>query len=105
MTIQRQGDLLNISQLEQLAAANSHSFHSTLAASLPADITHIDIDLSKTNFVDCGGIGALVALRKCVRNSNREVTIRLLNPSTSARRILQLTRMADLFAIEPALAA
>ena len=74
MTIQRQGDLLNISQLEQLAAANSHSFHSTLAASLPADITHIDIDLSKTNFVDCGGVGALVALRKCVRNCNREVT-------------------------------
>lgn len=89
-----------MSEIGELAAANSGTFQSALTASLGSNVTEIDIDLSETGFLDCGGVGALVALRKCAQRRNTSVSIRLLNPTSSARRLFQLTRMDDLFPIE-----
>ena len=100
MRITNQGRTLNVSGIKQLAAANRNDFASALSAALPKGVTQIEIDLSQTGFVDCGGVGALVALRNTARGLSEQVTIRLLNPSSAAQRIFKLTRMAELFPIE-----
>ena len=100
MKIVNDGTTLNVSAIPSLAAANSLAFQRELSAALPAGIQHINIDLSQTGFVDCGGVGALVALRNSVSHGSTQITIRLLNPTGSVRRIFSLTRMDDSFPIE-----
>ena len=100
MKIVSDGTTLNVSAILSLAAANSVAFQRELSAALPEGIQQIDIDLSQTGFVDCGGVGALVALRNSMRTASNQVTIRLLNPTVSVRRIFSLTRMDDFFPIE-----
>jgi anti-anti-sigma factor len=101
MKITRAGETLSVSQIEQLAAANSLSFQSELKAALPSDVQQIDIDLSETGFADCTGLGALIALRNCARHCcSANVIIRLLNPKPPIRRIFDLTRLDRIFPIE-----
>src|SRR5690349_12683115 len=100
MRIKRDGETLRVSEIGELAAASSGAFQSELAVWLANRVSEIEIDLSQTGFLDCGGVGALVALRKCARRRNSDVAIRLLNPTSSARRLFQLTRMDRVFPIE-----
>jgi len=99
MKIIRDGKRLRVSEIDDLAAGNSGAFQSAVTASIGPNVMEIDIDLSKTGFVDCGGVGALVALRKTARRQNNGVTIRLLNPTSSAQRLFQLTGLDRLFPI------
>ena len=98
MKILRDGETLNVSQIGELDAANCRTFSSRLRELLPT-ARQIDIDLSRTR-MDCGGLGALVALRNCARRQNRNVAIRLLNPTLPVQRLIALTRMDRLFPIE-----
>ena|SRR5437870_5681658 len=100
MKIVRDGETLNVSELEELAAANSSSFRTRITSALPAAVRNIEIDLSQTAFVDCGGVGALVAMRNCARRHNSDVAVRLLNPKPPVRRIFDLTGMEGVFSIE-----
>lgn len=101
MKIIRQGETLNISEIDQLATGNADLFHATVAAALPECPTRLEIDLSKTHFVDCAGVGALIALRNCARRRNAKVSVRLLNPAVATRRLLRLTRIESEFPIVP----
>jgi anti-anti-sigma factor len=101
MKIIQNDGTVKVNEIEQLAAANAALFESSVRAALPNCPRRIDIDLSQTDFVDCGGVGALVAVRKCARQRNAQATVHLLNPGVSARCLLKLTRMDFLFPIEP----
>jgi len=100
MKISQNEGAVCVSEIEQLAAADVDLFQSALEPALTGRPNRIDIDLSKTDFVDCGGVGALVALRKCARLQNDQATVRLLNPADAVRRLFKLTRMDALFPIE-----
>ena len=97
MNICHSGDTLNVSGLAQLGGADSQSFKSTLCNALPSEVKNINIDLSDTGYVDCAGLGALVALKNCVNRRNGRVAIRLFNPTPPVRRIFNLTRMDRVF--------
>jgi len=99
MKIIRDGKKLKISEIGELAAGTRGTFQSTLNPALGSQVSQIDIDLSDTGFLDCGGVGALVALRKSARRQNTSVAIRLLNPTSSAQRLFQLTGLDRLFPI------
>src|SRR5882724_5724180 len=92
MKLIRNGATLNVSELDELATANSGAFQSALRAALPAEVDRVEIDFSKTSFIDCGGVGALVALRKCNWRRNGKLAIRLVNPTPPVRQIFSLTR-------------
>lgn len=89
------GDTLNISEIEELATATANSFQSALSAALSGTVKHINLDLSQTSFVDCGGIGALIAIRK--RAGNGTATIRLLNPPKPLQHMVNVMKMGDVF--------
>lgn len=100
MKITREGQTVNVTGIAELAAANSSDFQSAVQAALPLGVQELQLDLSQTGFADCGGVGALVALRNRLRGFGNQPTIRLLNPTFEVRRIINLTRMEEVFPIE-----
>jgi anti-anti-sigma factor len=100
VTIINRGETLNVSGLAELGAANSIQFQTALEQALPRGVKEVQIDLSQTGYADCGGLGALVALRNRLRCLSDSATVRLLNPTWEVRRIIRLTRMEEVFPIE-----
>jgi anti-anti-sigma factor len=97
MKIVVHGDTVNVSEIRELGTATANSFQSALTAALPHSVKHINLDLSQTTFVDCGGLGALVAIRKRASNGHGPATIRLLNPPKPLQHIMSMMKMADVF--------
>lgn len=93
------GDTLNVSDIRELATASANSFQSELSAALSSEVRQIDLDLSQTSFVDCGGLGALVAIRKKASNGHT-ATVRLLNPPKPLQHMVNLMKMTGVFPIE-----
>lgn len=99
MKINTYGNVLEVSEIEELDTAHSNAFQTAVTAALPAFPSTIDIDLTRTRFVDCGGLGALVALRKTARRHNCNATLRLVNPPRELRRIVELTGIDAAFSM------
>lgn len=91
------GTTLRVVGFAELDAANSNFFRDQTRAALTPTQTSLEVDLSRTRFVDSSGLGALIALFKtmCARNGK----LRLLRPTPAVRQMLELTRMNRLFEI------
>ncbi|HOW65047.1 MAG TPA: STAS domain-containing protein [Candidatus Paceibacterota bacterium] len=91
------GKLMRITELKELGAANATLFRDQVRNSVPSGLKLIEIDLSRTSFIDSCGLGSLIALHKtmCARNG----LVRLLNPTAPVQQILELTRMHRIFEI------
>jgi anti-anti-sigma factor len=99
MKIVVHGDTLNVSEIRELGTATANTFQSQLSAALSESVKHINLDLSQTTFVDCGGLGALVALRKKASTGHSSATIRLLNPPKPLQHMVTMMKMGELFPI------
>lgn len=99
MKVTQYGDTLSVSDIDELANGTVSSFRSELAA-LPKGVRQIDIDLAHTDFVDCGGLGALVALWKTAGGRNGDIRIRLLNAPAVVRHMWQLLRLDRVFVLD-----
>jgi anti-anti-sigma factor len=102
MKIVVHGDTVNVSEIRELGTATATSFQSAVSAALSDTVKFIELDLSQTTFVDCGGLGALVAIRKRANHGDAAATIRLLNPPKPLQRIVSMMKMADVFPIASA---
>jgi anti-anti-sigma factor len=94
------GDTLNVSEIRELATATANSFRFELNAALSEGVKNIDLDLSQTTFVDCGGLGVLVAIRNKASHGQGTATIRLLNPPKPLRHIVSMMKMSEVFPIK-----
>ena len=66
----------------------------SLAASGSGDLV---VNLERVTYIDSGGIGALVSMYlHIIRRGGR---LKLLRPSDRVRRVLQMTRLVDVFEI------
>ena len=97
MKMEVQGDTLRISEVKELGAANANTFRDAARAAMGEAQRNVEVDLSRTTFIDSCGLGALIALHKtaCARKGN----LRLLKPQPPVQQILELTRMHRIFEI------
>ncbi|HWF18928.1 MAG TPA: STAS domain-containing protein [Verrucomicrobiae bacterium] len=102
MKIRHQGETVCISDLKELALANAAGFAEEARSAMATGAKSIVVDLSETGFLDCGGIGALIALRNNAQRDHHDISIRVVNPTPPVRRILQLTHLDNLLDSTPA---
>ena len=88
---------LLVSGLMELAAANAGQVRDDIRAALKPEHTCLRVDLSSMTFLDSSGLGALISLHKGLRSQNGAV--QLVNPTSSVRQILELTRLHRVFEI------
>lgn len=98
MKIEKQGQCLSITEIQELTAVNSTHFRDEVRAALPSSPPVIEIDLSQTRFVDSSGLGALFAIYRATCES-KGVILRLVNPRPEIQQLLELTQMQQLFEI------
>ncbi len=98
MTIKNEAQVLTISDIPELTAVNAGAFREQVTSALRESPTVIEVELSRTRFLDSSGLGALFALYRSVGESG-EATLRLVNPRPEVRQLLELTQMQQLFEI------
>jgi len=69
MEIKIANEILTAGGSAELTAANNELFRQQIGTALNRHTT-VEIDLSRTTFMDCGRLGALIALRKFTRGRN-----------------------------------
>jgi anti-sigma B factor antagonist len=89
-------EVLTLGGIEELTAANANLFRKKFCSDLNGYAT-IEIDLSGTTFMDCTGLGALVALRNMARA--RKDGLRLVNPTPPVQRLFDAVRAGEIFEI------
>ena len=87
---------LTMAGFAELTAFNSALFQETVCVVLNGQAV-VEIDLSRTTFIDCAGLGALIAVRNLIRL--REGVVRLVNPSSCVQQVLDLARARQIFEI------
>ena len=89
-------EVLTVMGFAELTAANSNLFRKQVCAALNGHAA-IEIDLSRTTFVDCAGLVALTALRNFAHGRNG--AIRLVNPTPPVQQMLGIVRAGYMFEI------
>jgi anti-anti-sigma factor len=80
----------------EMTAANSKLFRKRVCAALNGHSV-VEIDLSQTTYMDCTGLGALIAIRKPVRG--RKIAVRLVNPTPQVQQLLHIMRAGQILEI------
>ena len=88
--------VLRVMGAAELTAAHGDRFRKQVSAALNGH-TSVEIDLSQTTAMDCAGLGALVGLRNLTRARNG--VVRLVNPTSSVRQLLDLLRADQIFEV------
>jgi anti-anti-sigma factor len=88
--------ILRVAGFAEMTAANGNLFRKKACAAWNGH-TDVEIDLSETTFIDCAGLGALIAVRNLTQEHHG--VARIMNPTSSVRRMLDLTSTGQLFAI------
>ena len=65
---------------------------------LPVQIKAIEIDLSQTEFINCRGLGELIAVQKMAA-ADGGAPIKVINPPGPVQQLLELTRLQRVFEI------
>jgi anti-sigma B factor antagonist len=84
--IEVSGDL-DISSVDQLSSAVSE-----MAAARPEELT---FEMSRLRFMDSAGIAVLLGA------AGQVPTVRLCNPTTAVRRVIELTGLTEILRVEP----
>jgi anti-sigma B factor antagonist len=97
MTALETDPTLCIATPADLNASNVSAFREHARTILDGEHTRIDVDMSRTTFVDSSGLGALISLHKMM--TARGGSVRLLNPMQPVLQLIELTRMHRIFEI------
>src|SRR5437879_9431513 len=94
MEIKIASEVLTVGRFAELSAANSELFRKQVCTALNGHTT-IEIDLSRTTFMDCAGLSALIALRNLAHGRNG--VVRLVNPTPIVQQLFDVVRAGQMF--------
>ncbi len=86
--------LMIVVQESRIDAASSIRFRDRMREILMHPAQHVVLDLSRVDFLDSSGLGALVAVWKICAGSRR---LELCGITPNVRRVFRLTRMDAVF--------
>jgi anti-sigma B factor antagonist len=89
MTVTGELDLGAVADLKSVASRSL----------MEADVQYLVVDLAGVTFIDCAGLGALVAARNMSAEVDKEIA--LCNVPERVRRTLALTELEDAFTVHP----
>jgi anti-sigma B factor antagonist len=78
--------------------ATSAAFRAALHEALDRGDGNLVVDLARLDFIDSSGLGVLVGTLKRARE--RGGSVRIENPAPSARKILAITGLLELFGLD-----
>lgn len=82
---------------ETLVLANAGRVRDALQERIASDGTRLVLDLSRVEFADSSGLGAILA---CVNSARRRGgDVALLSPTPRVRALIELTRLDDVVAV------
>src|SRR5437762_14237228 len=87
-------EVLTFEGFKELTAANADMFRKEVHAAVNGHKV-IEVDLSPTTFMDCGGLGALLALRNLARDRHR--IVRLVNRTLPVHILFAVMGCGNLF--------
>ena len=93
-SVERHGDTLVVGVRGQLIVANRQQLKECVLDELEKGERTFLIDLADTGYVDSAGLGALVSLRKKVRERGGD--LRLANLNDDLKQLLRLTKVDTL---------
>jgi anti-sigma B factor antagonist len=93
-----QGDILELSDISDLDGETAETMRSEVQANL-LQSKAIEIDLSRTEFLDSSGLGGLVSVHRLASAHNGGVPVRVINPTPAIQQLLELTRLHRLLEI------
>ncbi|EYD76387.1 Anti-sigma F factor antagonist (spoIIAA-2), Anti-sigma B factor antagonist RsbV [Rubellimicrobium mesophilum DSM 19309] len=103
ITEELQSDILVLHVGEtRVDAARAPALRDELLRRIDAGHSRIVLDLSKTDFMDSSGLGALVS---AVKRLGSRGTLAIVGASGAVARLFQLTRMDRVFALHPSVDA
>ena len=82
----------------RIDAASAIQFKDAMRAAADASEGRIVLDLSRVEFIDSSGLGAIVAAMKMLAPERR---LDLAAPTPNVQRVLRLTRMDTVFTVHP----
>ncbi len=97
MKLHHSPGVLVVTGLQELNATNAASVRDGVRGAVTSEVTGVDIDLSKTRFVDSSGLGALIAIHKLMLARGGHV--RVLNPIHAVEQVFEVTRLNRLFEV------
>lgn len=97
MNISISGQTLHVDDILDLGAACAPAVRDQVRAAITPDIKMVELDLSKTRYIDSTGLGALIAIHKSVIGSEGQLVI--VNATSTVTQILELTRLYKVFAL------
>lgn len=91
-------DLIIRVQGDRIDAAGAVPFKDQILQLAEGGMGRVVLDLSRVDFLDSSGLGALVAIRRMLGAR----ALDLMSPTPPVMRVLRLTRMDMVFCIQPA---
>lgn len=93
MNIEMEADVVKVTGLRELDETTGAALRQQTLDTIRSLRDRVEVDLSLTENVNGGGLGALIHLQKACGN------VSLINPRPAVRQILELARMDRIFEI------
>jgi anti-sigma B factor antagonist len=101
LVAERQGDVLVVQAMnDRIDAASAIQFKERMRSLVQGTEPRVLLDMSRVNFLDSSGLGAVVAVMKLM-GADRRLELAGLTPTV--QKVFRLTRMESIFTIHPSL--
>lgn len=101
LVAERQGEILVVHAMnDRIDAASAIQFKERMRGLVQGGEPRVLLDMSRVNFLDSSGLGAVVAVMKLM-GADRKLELAGLTPTV--QKVFRLTRMESIFTIHPSL--